>query len=101
MKIFNKVQGSKEASKELIVDENNIVFVHSNVRKISIDELRTMYPDNISDEELAKIDLYEYDEIQYTKDEYIEVLANKNKELNNQIIDTQLALVELYEEINK
>lgn len=34
--------------------------------------------------------LYEYNEIQYTKDEYIELLAQ-------QVTETQIALIELFE----
>ncbi len=40
---------------------------------------------------------YEYDLIQYDKDEYIKLLDNKNTSLETQITDTQLALCEVYE----
>ena len=40
---------------------------------------------------------YEYDCIEYTKDEYLVKLAEENADLRQQIIDTQLALVEIYE----
>lgn len=39
-----------------------------------------------------------FNEIQYDKDEYIELLANKNTELENGLTDTQLALCEIYEQ---
>ena len=41
---------------------------------------------------------YEYHQIQYDKDEYIQMIDNKNSELESKITDTQLALCELYEE---
>ena len=40
---------------------------------------------------------YEYDCKQYSKDEYLLYLARENAKLQQDIIDTQLALVELYE----
>lgn len=98
MKKFEKVQGSKEASRELIVDEGNIVYVHSNIRRIPIEELRERNPE-ATDEQLSQTELYEYDEIQYTKEEYIEILTNKNKALEEQTTDLQIALTDLYESV--
>lgn len=40
---------------------------------------------------------YEYDCQQYTKDEYLLLLARENAQLKQDILDTQMALVELYE----
>ena len=40
---------------------------------------------------------YEYDCDVYTKDDYLLQLAYENNQLKQDIIDTQLALVELYE----
>lgn len=40
---------------------------------------------------------FEYDEKQYTKDEYIKLLSEKNDMLEQQLTDTQLALCEFYE----
>lgn len=40
---------------------------------------------------------YEYDCEIITKDEYLLRLAHENAELRQEILDTQLALVELYE----
>lgn len=96
MKIIEKVEGSKEASKEIIVDINDIVYVHSNVRKITIDELKERHPE-LTDEELEQIDLYKYHEIQYTKAEYMQILAEENIALKNNITDLELAITELYE----
>lgn len=40
---------------------------------------------------------FEYDYEVYSKDEYLVKLARENAQLKQDIIDTQLALVELYE----
>lgn len=40
---------------------------------------------------------YEYDLTQYTKDEYIKMIDDKNAALETQVTDTQLALCEVYE----
>lgn len=40
---------------------------------------------------------YEYECREYTKDEYLIELARKNAALKRDLLDTQLALVELYE----
>lgn len=41
--------------------------------------------------------MYSYDEIQYTTEEYIKMMVDDNASLNQQVVDTQLALVETYE----
>lgn len=96
MKIIERVEGSKEASRPIIVDESDTVYVHSDVRKIAIDELRERMPE-LTEEELEQIDLYEYKEIQYTKTEYMQILADENAKLKNNITDLELAITELYE----
>lgn len=60
MIVYNGVIGSKESSKHLIVGKDT-VYVHSNVVTISEEE-----------------NLYQYDEIQYDKDEYIKLLSDRN-----------------------
>lgn len=40
---------------------------------------------------------YEFDLTEYTKDEYIQLQADRNKSLEEQVTDTQLALCEVYE----
>ena len=42
-------------------------------------------------------DGYEFNMIQYEKDEYILMMSEKNSELEKQVTDTQLALCEVYE----
>ena len=63
------------------------VFVSSNI--IQINETRT--------EEQPGFVGWEFDLIEYTKDEYIKIQAEKNAVLEQQVTDTQLALCEVYE----
>ena len=42
---------------------------------------------------------YEFDMYEYEKDEYIQEISKKNDNLENQIIDTQIALCNIYESI--
>ena len=44
-------------------------------------------------------DGWEYHMVQYTKDEYIKLMDEKNAELESQLTDTQLALCDVYEMI--
>ena len=59
---LKKVIGSKEASKELVIGKDT-VYIHTNIRP---------YEDK-NDEKEEKSDLYIYDEVQMSKDEYLEV----------------------------
>lgn len=77
MKNMGIVRGSEEQAKELIVGFDT-VYVHKNIKKLEDGD-------------------YQYEEVQYDKDEYIELIAEKNKTLEKQVTDTQLALTELYE----
>lgn len=43
---------------------------------------------------------YEFNLIEYDKDEYIKIQAEKNAELEKNITDTQLALCDVYEMIS-
>ena len=40
---------------------------------------------------------YEYNQTQYNKDEYILLLSENNKNLEDKLTDTQLALCDVYE----
>ena len=64
------------------------VFVYENIEKII---------SKIEDQEITE---YQFNLIGYDKDEYIKIISEKNEELNQQIIDTQLALCEVYELIS-
>lgn len=86
MKEYKKVQGSEAQAKELIVNKDT-VYVHTNIIKTDAKDINGNPVEG----------LYEYDEIQYTKDEYIELLSKKNEELQSQIIDVSMALCDMYE----
>lgn len=70
--------------KETEIDEYS-VWVNENIREIEVTD------ENGSHTE------YEYDQIQYSKDEYILLLSEENKNLENMLTDTQLALCDVYE----
>lgn len=40
---------------------------------------------------------YEYNQVRYDKNEYIKIIADKNAALESQMINTQMAICEIYE----
>lgn len=76
MKELKDVVGSKESAKELIIGKDT-VYIHTNIRKYESKEKE--FKDNG--------DLYIYDEIQMTKDEYLESLQEKVETADNTIAD--------------
>ena len=78
------VIGSKEASKELVIGKDT-VYIHTNIRP-HIDK---------NDEKDEKSDLYIYDEVQMSKDEYLET---KQRELDL-MSKTQNSTEDLLQEI--
>lgn len=64
MKVIGKVQGSLEQAQPLIVNIDT-VYVHTNIKKV---EREDQFGNPIEN-------LYEYDEIQYTLSEYIQMLG--------------------------
>lgn len=86
MKEIKNVQGSLEQAQPLIIGKTT-VYVHSNIVQAKDED------GNIIE------DLYVYDEIQYTKDEYIKIMADKNIKLEQEITETQMALCDIYETI--
>ena len=84
MKEIKNVQGSSQQAQPLIVNIDT-VYVHTNIVQAT-------------DEDGNVVDgLYVYDEVQYAKDEYIQIMAEKNETLEKDLTDTQLAIAELYE----
>ena len=77
MKDMGIVTGSSAQAQELVVGKDT-VYVHTDIVEL-------------------EDGLYQYHEIQYDKDEYIKLMSEKNKTLENQLTDTQLALCEIYE----
>lgn len=70
MKDMGKVQGSEEQAQPIVFGKDT-VYVHSNITPLGNG-------------------LYEYDEVQYWIYEYMAILQQ-------QVTDTELALVEIYE----
>ena len=86
MKEIKNVQGSLQQAQPLIVNKDT-VYVHTNIVQSK-------------DKDGNVVDgLYVYDEVQYTKDEYIQIMAEKNSQLEKELTDTQLALCEIYESV--
>ena len=83
MKDVGIVQGSEAQAKDIIISADT-VYVHSDIKKVEKKDEKDP-------------DVWEYHEVQYGKDEYIELIAEKNKSLEKQVTDTQIALTELYE----
>ncbi|MBQ4117251.1 MAG: hypothetical protein IJD37_07725 [Clostridia bacterium] len=85
MTVLHNVYGSFEHTAPLIIS-GDTVFIHTDVEKVDKNEFGEPC-DN----------LYTYTETQYSKDEYILLLSQKNNSLEEQMTDTHLALCELYE----
>lgn len=80
---YKNVQ-SRVKPKEIEIDESS-VWVNKDIREIAI-----------ADESGTHTE-YEYNQTQYSKGEYIKLLSDKNKELEDKLTDTQLALCDIYE----
>lgn len=76
MKDCGVVCGSKEQAKELIVGKDT-VYVHTNIEEATGEKGEK---------------LFQYHEIQYDKDEYIELMGIQNKETND-ILNTMLGVM--------
>ena len=63
------------------------VFVSSNITEVNEPGM----------DEQSGFSGYEFDLIEYDKDEYIKIQAEKNSALENEVTATQLALCEVYE----
>lgn len=85
MKEYGTVRSTKQPEPKVIDDHS--VWIATNITPVS--EAGT-------DEEPGFIG-YEYDLTQYTKDEYIQLIDEKNASLEAEITSTQLALCDVYE----
>lgn len=79
MKDMGLVQGSQAQAAELIVGVDT-VYVHTDINKVETDS-----------EGNAVEGLFQYHEVQYSKDEYIALLSNQNKELG-ELVNTILGV---------
>lgn len=82
MKELKYVIGGKEAAKELIIGKDT-VYIHSNIRKLETNENDGFKKDT---------DLYVYDEIQMSKDEYLEKIQKELEVSNNAIADLMMMI---------
>lgn len=63
------------------------VFIAKNIQTV----------ENSNTEEETTITLYQYDLYEYTHEEYIDILREKNEKLQQEVLDTQMALCDIYE----
>lgn len=82
MTYMGKVQGSPEQAKELVIGKD-IVYVHTNIVKVTKPDEKGIVPD-----------LYEYEEVQYDKDEYIDLVIAENKKNSEAIDDIIVSMLE-------
>lgn len=87
MKDMGIVHGNGEQAKNVIVGVD-IVYVHTDIQKVEKDHTGKVVED-----------LYSYHEVQYSKDEYLDLMMKENASLQQSITDTQIALCEIYESI--
>ena len=79
-------QKSTVRPEELELTETK-VFVSSNITEVNEDETDGQ----------PGFTGYEFDLIEYDKDEYIKIQAEKNADLENEITQAQIAMCEIYE----
>ena len=70
---LKNVIGSKDSSKELIIGKDT-VYIHTNIRP---------YEDENETDKEEKSDLYIYDEVQMSKDEYLEMFKDNVDQATN------------------
>lgn len=80
MRDMGIVQGSAAQAVPLIVGVDT-VYVHTNIEPVP------------PDEERGNEGLYQYREIQYDKDEYIQLMSEKNMELEG-LVNTMLGVTD-------
>ena len=72
-------------------------------KNVEIDEYSAWVNTDIKEIEVQSEDEshteYEYNQVRYTKDEYIKLIDERNSTLEAQLTDTQLALCEIFEEM--
>ena len=61
------------------------VFIATNIEQVTV---------TIDEQEINE---YQFNLVEYDKDEYIRIISEKNEELEQYITDTQIALCEVYE----
>ena len=85
MKDMGIITGSENQAQPLIVGVDT-VYVHTDIKPVT------------KDAEGKDVEgLFQYHEVQYEKDEYIKMMAEKNELLESELTDTQMALCDVYE----
>lgn len=85
MRDMGTVYGSREAAAPLVIGYDT-VYVHTDIQE---------YQETMEGGEVMTG--YMYHEIQYTKDEYLKIQADKQSKLEENITNVQGAILELYE----
>lgn len=75
---------STDAPEEKVIDEYS-VWINTDIQKVEVEHDGDVHTE------------YEFNQVQYSKDEYIKMIDDKNAQLESQVTDTQMALVEVYE----
>ena len=89
MRDMGIVYGSKEAAVPLVIGKDT-VYVHTDI-----------VAEEIEDEMMGKYTQYKYHEVQYTHYEYLKIQADAQSQLKENLTNTQLAILELYESIGE
>ena len=85
MKEYGKVRSTKQPEQKVIDDYS--VWVAANITPVS----------EPGTDEMPGFEGYEYDLTQYSKNEYIKMIDDKNASLDEQITQAQEAMCEIYE----
>ena len=85
MKDMGIINCSTAQAIPLIVGKDT-VYVHTDIEQVKTDS-----------QGKPTENLWKCHEVQYDKDEYIELMSKKNALLETQLTDTQIALTEIYE----
>lgn len=75
-----------EAPEAITIDDFSVWLAHD-VQEVTVQDEQETHTE------------YEFDLIQYEKDEYIRLMVDQNASLEQQVTDTQLALCDVYEMI--
>ena len=67
-----------------VIDEYS-VWINTDIQEIEVEHDGDVHTE------------YEFNQVQYSKDEYIKMIDEKNAKLEGQVTDTQMALCDVYE----
>ena len=87
MKYFENVHSMTKPLNK-VIDEYS-VYINTDIKEVTVEHGVEPWKTTCTE--------YEFNQTQYTKDEYIKLIDDRNEELEAQVTDTQLALCEVYE----